>query len=230
MAYQQQKTEFNKIIVSLMDKIDEVSSKLNTGEYVEMANMLRDLNGMSVFKEIQVIQQNIQQTAHYQRIRETVRNPKKKSKEIADKLDNKKYYKFCDRCDTTVCRDGFKKHQERAICKKIWTSKLMSKNTKAISSEKSHKLAQILTPNFMTHYDELSKIIVRTYSEILSRNVLIKPSELFDNTECSRYTDYYDYYREEATWKEKTTHTDIAGINWIKDGKNWKIDNLLINH
>jgi hypothetical protein len=228
--YTKQKEDFNKIIVSLMDKIDEVSAKLNTGEYLEMANMMKDLNALSVFKEIQVIQQNIQQTPHYQRLRETVTNPKKKSKEIADKM-NDKYYKFCDRCDTMVRRDGFKKHQERPICKKIWTSKLVSKNTKKISSERLHKLAQVLTPNFMTHHDELNRMIFRTYSETLGRSVYINPSEIFDNTEDDTYSGYYGDYRETATWEgHGAFHTDIAGCYWMKDGDNWIIETLLVNH
>jgi len=228
--YTKQKEDFNKIIVSLMDKNDEVSAKLNTGEYLEMANMMKDLNALSVFKEIQVIQQNIQQTPHYQRLHQTVTNPKKKSKEIADKM-NDKHYKFCDRCDTLVCRDGFKKHQDRPICKKIWTSKLVSKNTKKISSEKLHKLAQVITPNFMTHHDELKKMIFRTYSETLERSVLIRPSEMFENTECETYTEYYEYYRETATWEGLDVfHNDIAGIYWVKDEGKWKIDTILVNN
>jgi hypothetical protein len=228
--YTQQKAEFNKIIVSLMDKIDEVSSKLNTGEYVEMANMMKELNAMSVFKEIQVIQQNILTTPHYQRLRETITNPKKKPKEIADKM-NDKHYKFCDRCDTMVCRDGFKKHQDRPICKKIWTSKIMSKNTKKIATDKLHKLGQILTPNFVTHYDELRKIIIRTYSETLNRNVVIKPAELFDNTDCDTYSDYYDEYRLDANWEGMDVfQKDIVEIEWKKNSDKWEMGELFVKN
>jgi hypothetical protein len=228
--YTQQKTEFNKIIVSLMDKIDEVSAKLNTGEYVEMANMLRDLNAMSVFKEIQVIQQVIRQTPHYQRLHETVTNPKKKSKEIADKM-NDKHYKFCDRCDTMVCRDGFKKHQERPICKKIWTSKIMSKNTKKIATEKLHKLGQILTPNFVTHYDELKKMSFRVFSEVEQKYLKMLPDELFNNTEDDTYSEYYDDYRLDANWEGMDVfQKDIIDIFWKKNGNKWEIVELFVKN
>jgi hypothetical protein len=228
--YTKQKEDFNKIIVSLMDKIDEVSSKLNTGEYLEMANMMKDLNAMSVFKEIQVIQQNIQQTPHYQRLRETLSNPKKRSKEMADKMDNKQY-KFCDRCDTTVCRDGFRKHQERAICKKIWTSKLVSKNTKKISSERLHKLAQVLTPNFMTHYDLISKMNIRVYSDTLGRNIRIDPQCIFDDTDFNLYSDYYHTHREPANWEGYDVfHKDIIDMWWVKDNGKWKIEDIFVKN
>ena len=107
----------------------------------------------------------------------------------------------------------------------------MSKNTKKIATDKLHKLGQILTPNFVTHYDELRKIIIRTYSETLNRNVVIKPAELFDNTDCDTYSDYYDEYRLDANWEGMDVfQKDIVEIEWKNNGDKWEMGELFVKN
>jgi hypothetical protein len=184
--YTIERNDFNAKLVALMTKIDDVAEQLNSGDYVEMTNIVMAINDLKQNHYVVAI------TPHYQRVVASVENPRKKPATLLEKRDSDKH-RFCERCDTWVTKSYYNKHRENNICVRIGTTKLITRKTERIFTW-FHELGQILNPNFRKYKSKLNQIdfIIRDDNGSDRR---IDTRRMFNNTDCNEYYDYVHQYR-----------------------------------
>jgi hypothetical protein len=184
--YTIERNDFNAKLVALMEKIEDIAEKIGTGDYVEMANMLKDFNDLKQTHQV------VAMTPHYQRVEALVGNPRKKPATLLEKRDSNQY-QFCERCDSYVKKTYYKKHRESTICVSVGTTKIITRKTERIFTS-FHELGQILNLNFRKYKSSLNQINF-SVKDADGKDRRIDTRRMFNHTECNEYYDYVHQYR-----------------------------------
>lgn len=183
--YTIERNDFNAKLVALMEKIEDIAEKIGTGDYVVMANMLKDFN------DLKQTHQLVATTPHYQRVEALVGNPRKKPATLLEKRDSNQY-QFCERCDSYVKKTYYKKHRESNICVRVGTTKIITRKTERIFTS-FHELGQILNLNFRKYKSKINQIDFSVRDGNVDRR--IDTRRMFDNTYHNEYYEYVHQYR-----------------------------------
>ena len=183
--YTIERNDFNAKLVALMEKIEDIAEKIGTGDYVVMANMLKDFN------DLKQTHQLVATTPHYQRVEALVGNPRKKPATLLEKRDSDDY-QFCERCDSYVKKTYYKKHRESNICVRVGTTKIITRKTERIFTS-FHELGQIINLNFRRYKSKINQINFSVRDGNVDRR--IDTRRMFNHTECNEYYEYVHQYR-----------------------------------
>lgn len=136
--------KFINLINGIMEIVDNVSSKLDDGEYLELCNKLRDMYKLKPEDNIgdylmtelntnEVIRENINRSA--MRVRT-------KKNEILDDYEKLKTgdYKRCPDCSRVVCKTYFGRHKKNGVCIKTNSTKKLSASTGEVDTAKKEDL------------------------------------------------------------------------------------------
>lgn len=184
--YTIERNDFNAKLVALMEKIEDIAEKIGTGDYVVMANMLKDFNDLKQTHQV------VAMTPHYQRVEALVGNPRKKPATLLEKRDSNQY-QFCERCDSYVKKTYYKKHRESNICVRVGTTKIITRKTERIFTS-FHELGQIINLNFRRYKSSLNQINF-SVRDADGKDRRIDTRRMFDNTDCNEYYEYVHQYR-----------------------------------
>jgi hypothetical protein len=182
-----EKHDFDAKLVMLMGKIDEISEMIGSGDYVELANMMKSM------KEIQTYQGEVLRTAEYRRLQNRVANPKSRSKTLAEKKDCISY-DFCKNCDNWLAKSYMKQHLKTSICGRIMTSKSITKMTKKIATD-IHLCGQVIAPIYHRRIYKIDRIKIFAPAEGEHTLERLDMRKIFANTITATYQDYLAEYR-----------------------------------
>lgn len=116
--------EFMNSLSKLMDKIDDLTEKINDGEYLDLMNMMKELH---TYKDN--FKQTVVYKTHQRRSVALVRAPPRLLTR-QEKLNQPDIYKLCDRCDTIVTKGRFTDHQNTQKCINTLQKKQLSSSSR----------------------------------------------------------------------------------------------------
>jgi hypothetical protein len=219
-----EKRDFDTKTIALMEKLDEISGMIGDGNYVEMANILKELHNIKTLKE-QVIQ-----TPEYRRIVSRTVNPRKESKTKAEKMESDDYV-FCKGCDNWLAKSYIKNHKTTLLCGRVTTTKNITHVTKKKNTH-IHKCGQILAPIYRkksrpTDVRKLEFYLKETDQDgLLVSGAGYRPVDarhIFGETTEKDYRDYVDSYRlpDPLECEQCKSVENVAEYWWI-EAKNEK--------
>ena len=189
-----EKRDFDEKTIALMTKLDEISGMIGDGNYLEMANILKELHDIKTLKE------QVAQTPEYRRIIARITNPRKDSMTKAEKMESDDYI-FCKGCDNWLAKSYIKQHLESLICGRVNTTKSITHNTKR-KNTKAHKYGQIIAPIYRKKSRPTELRRINFFLKPMSENGLpigncrqVEPNRIFGNTIELDYCKYVDRYR-----------------------------------
>lgn len=189
-----EKRDFDAKTIALMTKLDEISNLIGDGNYLEMANILKELH------DIKTLQEQVVQTPEYRRIVERTRNPRKESKTKAEKMESDDY-EFCKGCDNWLAKSYMKHHKTTMLCGRVSTTKSITHVTKRKNTI-VHKCGQIVAPIYRKKNRPIELRRIEFYLKPTNRDGQpngqhrrVEASQIFGNTEETDYRKYVDGYR-----------------------------------
>ena len=186
-----EKRDFDAKTIALMTKLDEISEMIGDGNYLEMANILKELH------DIKTLQEQVTRTPEYRRIVERTRNPRKESKTKAEKMDSDDY-EFCKGCDNWLAKSYMSTHRNTLLCGRVATTKSVTHVTKRKNTV-VHKCGQIVAPIYRKKNRpvELRRIefYLKPHNVDRGGQRRVEASQIFGNTEETDYRKYVDSYR-----------------------------------
>jgi hypothetical protein len=188
-----EKRDFDAKTIALMTKLDEISGMIGDGNYLEMANILKELH------DIKTLQEQVVQTPEYRRIVARTRNPRKESKTKAEKMDSDDY-DFCRGCDNWLAKTYMSTHRNTMLCGRVSTTKSVTHVTKRKNTV-VHKCGQIVAPIYRKKNRPVELRRIEFYlkptrdGQPIGDYRRVEASQIFGDTEETDYRRYVDSYR-----------------------------------
>ena len=189
-----EKRDFDAKTVALMTKLDEISEMIGDGNYLEMANLMKELH------DIRTLQAEVAQTPEYRRIVTRMTNPRKESKTKAEKMESNEY-EFCEGCDNWLAKSYMRTHKNTLICGRVTTTKSITHVTKRKNTQ-THKYGQILAPIYRKKSRPSAMRKIQFFLKLCDENgrrtgetQIVDASRIFGNTDETDYRRYVDEHR-----------------------------------
>jgi hypothetical protein len=131
-----ERSMFVENLQELFAKIEDLTrpTPMNEGEYVEFANLIKDLTNFStLFKKNDPI--------YIRLVASAMRGDRKEQKSVVDKAEDNTF-KWCERCDNHIKKKGWAKHCRSDRCLQIYNSKKLAANITNVEKDKLGRFAK----------------------------------------------------------------------------------------
>ena len=161
---------FIDIIKSLMNKIDEISNKLNDNEYLELSNDMKKLYDLREnFNEVRIIYRRFEEN---EIVRTHIRRAEMRVRKSNQYEEIKTEDVMCKKCNSIVKKGGLKEHQLSMKCSQFHLVKKMCYKEKKVQQlEKERVLLRFMrTIEILDNQmDNIFKEHLKKYNEEMKR-------------------------------------------------------------